>query len=67
MAGGIAAGGNNYEYVSESSWLAFLCCLAASSGGALFGCVTCTHTPSGALLQLKLEMLAAVLFAIQMS
>ena len=37
MAGGIAVGGNNYAYNSESSWLAFLCCLSASAGGALFG------------------------------
>ncbi len=37
MAGGISAEGNNYDYVSESNWIAFLCCLSASAGGALFG------------------------------
>ena len=36
MEGGVAAG-NGEGYTAKFTWTAFLCCLCASSGGALFG------------------------------
>ena len=32
-----AGGGNIHGYNAEFTWVAFLCCLIAASGGALFG------------------------------
>ena len=37
MFGLAGSGGNVQGYNAEFTWVAFLCCLMASSGGALFG------------------------------
>ena len=37
MEGGIALGGKSEGLEAQFTWTAFLCCLTAASGGALFG------------------------------
>ena len=37
MEGGVGSGGGGEGYQAQFTWTAFLCCLTAASGGALFG------------------------------